>query len=111
MMRISSTFSVSLTRPRAVAATTLVLLLAAACSDGGLTAPKPEAKTPTLSAAVVRDTMQAGSAAESRIMVGPLTNGANATGNISAPQQIDTWTFNATQGQYLVVSIGEVTGS
>src|SRR5262249_54522386 len=39
---------------------------------------------------------------------GPLTNGANHTGAISIPGEIDTWTFDATKNDAISLSIGEV---
>jgi trimeric autotransporter adhesin len=41
---------------------------------------------------------------------GPMTAGATHGGNISIGD-LDPWTFNATQGNTIVVAIGEVTGS
>lgn len=87
------------------------ILLTAACSEGGITVP-PSAATPSpaLAGSIVTDT-SAGLAADVGIMTGALTNGGNHTGTISVALQTDTWTFSATQGQYLVVAMGEITGS
>ncbi|HEV2749346.1 MAG TPA: hypothetical protein VGV12_02355, partial [Gemmatimonadales bacterium] len=38
-----------------------------------------------------------------------LINGASSSGTISAPGQLDTWTFTATQGDYIALSMGTVT--
>ena len=40
---------------------------------------------------------------------GTLTNGANHDGAISVPFQVQTWTFSASAGDALFLSIGEVT--
>ncbi|MEP7345898.1 MAG: PPC domain-containing protein, partial [Gemmatimonadaceae bacterium] len=85
------------------------VLLATSCSEGGITPPAPEVKSPTLDAAIVRDSSAV--AADAGVNTGALTNGGNHTGTISVAGQTDTWTFSATQGQYLVVGIGEITGS
>src|SRR5262245_30825121 len=39
---------------------------------------------------------------------GALTNGQNHTGAISAAGEIDVWTFTASQGDYIALSIGEI---
>lgn len=39
---------------------------------------------------------------------GPITNGENHAGSISAPGEIDDWTFTAAQGLAISLSIGEV---
>ncbi len=39
-------------------------------------------------------------------MVGSLTNGATVTGHIQAAHQVDRWTFTATAGNHVVVSLG-----
>ncbi|MEP7346133.1 MAG: PPC domain-containing protein, partial [Gemmatimonadaceae bacterium] len=67
-------------------------------------------KSPTLDAAIVRDT-SAAIASDAGVNTGSMTNGGNHTGTISVAAQTDTWTFSATQGQFLLVGIGEVTGS
>ncbi len=38
---------------------------------------------------------------------GPLTNGGNHTASISSVGELDTWTFSAALGDYVVISIGE----
>lgn len=39
---------------------------------------------------------------------GPLTNGGNHAGAISTPGEIDEWTFTASQGQSILLSVGEI---
>ena len=39
---------------------------------------------------------------------GPMINGENHTGTISAPGQLDTWTFSATAGDAILIGVGEV---
>lgn len=39
---------------------------------------------------------------------GPMTNGDNHAGAISAPGELDTWTFSVGSGDAIVLSIGEV---
>ena len=111
-MRILSVVGDFLARPKPIGALIFAgVMLAAACSDGGITVPPPSAaKPPTLNAAVVRDTAAA-AAANAGISTGALTNGGNQTGTITLAGQTDTWTFTATLGQYLVVAIGEISGS
>lgn len=50
-------------------------------------------------------------AAGAVISTGALTNGGNHAGTISVAGQTDSWTFSATQGQYLIASMGEISGS
>ncbi|MEP7348058.1 MAG: PPC domain-containing protein, partial [Gemmatimonadaceae bacterium] len=99
-------------RRRHLGALTLAgVLLAAACSERGITVPAPAAGTSApLGAAVVSETSAALSASGG-ILTGPLTNGGNHSGTISVAGQTDTWTFSATAGQFLIVSMGEVSGS
>src|SRR5205807_2468922 len=40
---------------------------------------------------------------------GSLVNGRTYSGTISAPGDLDTWTFTATQGDYIALSVGTVT--
>ncbi|MCC7377584.1 MAG: hypothetical protein IT581_23185, partial [Verrucomicrobiales bacterium] len=40
---------------------------------------------------------------------GPLTNGDNHSGSILAPGEVDSWTFQASAGNAISVSIGELT--
>src|SRR5262245_34389099 len=42
---------------------------------------------------------------------GAMTNGANHTGVIAVAGQIDTWTFPATSGNTIALSIGKVSGT
>src|SRR3989449_795497 len=39
---------------------------------------------------------------------GSLSNGLTYSGTISAPHELHTWTFTATQGDYIALSMGEV---
>src|SRR5262245_17397070 len=39
---------------------------------------------------------------------GAMANGQIHTGTISAAAEIDTWTFSATQNDYIALSVGEV---
>ena len=39
---------------------------------------------------------------------GAMTNGANHAGTIGGPGEVDVWTFSATQGEAIIVRIGEV---
>src|ERR1700694_198451 len=38
---------------------------------------------------------------------GPMTNGENHAGTISAPGQSDTWTFSATAGSAILLGVGK----
>lgn len=110
MTRIQSAVATFLSRRAKVGALTLAgVLLATACSEGGITPPSnATSKSPRLDAAIVNDTLIVGGA---RILTGALTNGGNFSGNISVAGQTDTWTFSATAGQFLIVAMGEMTGS
>ena len=77
-----------------------VLALATACSQDGPTSPPPPDPVGTAPSAVVVEVAR-----------GSLTNGANHTGSISAAGQTDSWTLAASQGNLLVLTIGEVTGT
>jgi len=108
-MKLLSTRVASSTWHRSVVRATAAGLLAAACSDGGITVPPTAASLPVSNAAVVRDS--SGAARSQTGVAAALSNGGNFSGTISVAAQIDTWTFAATQGQFLVVAIGEITGS
>src|SRR5213082_2217388 len=41
--------------------------------------------------------------------LGSLINGQTYSGTISVPGELDTWTFTATQGDYIALSVGTVT--
>jgi hypothetical protein len=69
------------------------LLLAPACSGSEISAPPPPPSAAAASAG------------------GALVNGDNATGSITAAGQTDSWTFTANPGDYIVVSIGELSGT
>ena len=45
---------------------------------------------------------------QAAVAQGPLTNGQTHTGAISAAAEIDTWTFTASQNDYIALSVGEV---
>ncbi len=112
MIRMHSALANSLTRHGSAGVLTLAaMLLATACSDGGIAEPSPSAaKLPTLDAAIVRDT-SAASVVTGGIRTGLLTNGGNHSGAIAVAAQTDIWTFNATAGQFLVVAIGQISES
>jgi trimeric autotransporter adhesin len=75
------------------------LLLATACSETGLLDPP---HTPT------EPSLQTNVAAASG---GTLVNGSTATDDIAAAGETDTWSFTATQGDYIGLGIGEVSGT
>jgi len=99
----------------------MVAALVAACSESGIVGPSaPVPAALGTDAAVERVVAAADSAASSAMTLaslgaqaaqGPMTNGANHTGAIVLAGQTDSWTFNATQGDFLVVSIGELSGT
>lgn len=48
--------------------------------------------------------------ADAILAPGTLINGQNHTGRISAPGQLDTWTFTATQSETIILSVAETAG-
>jgi hypothetical protein len=83
----------------AAAASAGALVLAAACSDGGVTNPPAPAVGP------------APAELPSGIATGPLTNGGNDFGNITAAGQTDVWTFTGNANTPVAISMGELSGT
>ncbi|MBV6520406.1 MAG: hypothetical protein MNPFHGCM_00513 [Gemmatimonadaceae bacterium] len=108
MTHRQSIFGSTFTRPLSYAAALAGLVALGACSDNGI-APTPRPEQTTKTQAVTAGERASGTSAG--IATGSLSNGANVTGSIAAAGQVDTWTFSATQGQYLEVAIGEVSGT
>lgn len=92
-------------RTRSFASLLITFTLITACSESGVVQPGTE--LPPGPAALTPGAVDASTA---RVATGPLTNGGNQAGTISAAGQVDTWTMNVTAGQLIVVAVGETSG-
>ncbi|MFN8579516.1 MAG: hypothetical protein U0163_00860 [Gemmatimonadaceae bacterium] len=90
------------------------ILAIAGCSDSGITPPLAP-PSPTAAAAALTGVSGDGAEGAAALAAatgiaagGTLTNGGNNSGSITLAGQVDTWTFTATQGDYIQLAVGEV---